>query len=165
VVPNLPICRFSAILLAAEGLAVDRQTQIDFILDHYENPRHCGALADADAVAQEVNPGCGDVVTIYLKADAAGCIQAISFEGDGCTISLAAASIVTEMFADKTLTDVEAASPDAILNLIGREIAATRLKCVALGLNALKEAARRLRNADSVPRLFGHGRLGFRISQ
>ena len=86
---------------------MDRQAQIDFILDHYENPRHYGALADADASAQGVNPGCGDVVTIYLRADGDGRIEAMSFEGEGCTISQAGASIVTEMFTGKTLTDVE----------------------------------------------------------
>ncbi|MCX6029868.1 MAG: iron-sulfur cluster assembly scaffold protein [Chloroflexi bacterium] len=125
---------------------MDRQSQIDFILDHYENPRHYGALADASATAQGVNPGCGDVVTIYLKADGGGRIAAISFEGEGCTISQAGASIVTEMFTGKTLADVENTSAEAILDLLGREIAATRLKCATLGLNTTKEAVRRLRN-------------------
>jgi nitrogen fixation protein NifU and related proteins len=123
---------------------MDRQAQIDFILDHYENPRHYGALADAAASAQGINPGCGDVVTIYLKAGGDGRIEAIAFEGDGCTISQAGASIVTEMFTGKTLAEVENTPAEAILDLMGREIAATRLKCAALGLNTTKEAARRL---------------------
>jgi nitrogen fixation NifU-like protein len=124
---------------------MDRQTQIDFVLDHYENPRHYGALADADATAQGINPGCGDVVTIYLKTDAAGRITGLSFEGEGCTISQAGASIATEMFAGKTLAEVENTPAEAILELIGREIAGARLKCAVLGLNMTKEAARRLR--------------------
>ena len=123
---------------------MDRQAQIDFILDHYENPRHRGTLADASATAQGVNPGCGDVVTIYLKTDGAGRISALTFEGEGCTISQAGASIVAEMLSGKTLADVEATSPDVILDLLGREIAGTRLKCAVLGLNTLKEAVRRL---------------------
>ena len=113
---------------------MDRQAQIDFILDHYENPRHYGALAAADASARGVNPGCGDVVTVYLKADAAGSITGLSFEGEGCTISQAGASIVTEMFTGKTLADVEATPPEAILDLMGREIAATRLKMRDVGV-------------------------------
>jgi nitrogen fixation NifU-like protein len=125
---------------------MDRQSQIDFILDHYENPRHYGALPDADAVAQGINPGCGDVVLIYLKATSEGRISAITFEGEGCTISQSGASIVTEMFTGKTLADVEAASAEAILDLMGREIAATRLKCVTLGLNTAKDAVRALRH-------------------
>jgi nitrogen fixation NifU-like protein len=128
---------------------MDRQAQIDFILDHYENPRRYGALADASATARGVNPGCGDVVTIYLKADGAGRITGLSFEGEGCTISQAGASIVTEMFAGKTLTDVEATPAEAILDLMGREIVATRLRCVTLGLNTAKEAVRRCRPPNS----------------
>ena len=123
---------------------MDRQAQIDFILDHYENPRHRGALVDATIVQRGGNPGCGDDVTFYLKADGEGQIGAISFEGDGCTISQAACSIVAEMFSGKTLAEVEATSPDVILDLLGREIAGTRLKCATLGLNTVKEAVRRL---------------------
>jgi len=124
---------------------MDRQAQIDFILDHYESPRHYGPLADATVVQKGSNPGCGDVVTIYLTADAAGRITGLSFEGEGCTISQAGASIVTEMFADKTLADLESTPSDVILDILGREIAGTRLKCATLGLNTVKEAVRMLR--------------------
>jgi nitrogen fixation NifU-like protein len=124
---------------------VDRQAQIDFILDHYESPRHYGALADATVVQKGGNPGCGDVVTFYLKVDGDGRIGAISFEGAGCTISQAASSLVTEMFTGKTLAEVDATPSDAILDILGREIAGTRLKCATLGLNTAKEAVRVLR--------------------
>ena len=124
---------------------MDRQARIDFILDHYENPRHYGPLAEATIIQKGGNPGCGDVVTFYLKVDGDDRIRRISFEGDGCTISQAASSIVTEMFTGKTLADVEATSPDVILDLLGREIAGTRLKCAMLGLNTTKEAVRALR--------------------
>ena len=123
---------------------MDRQAQIEFILDHYESPRHYGALADASVVQKGGNPGCGDVVTFYLKVDSDGHIAGISFEGEGCTISQAASSVVTEMFAGKTLADVEATSSDTILDILGREIAGTRLKCATLGLNTTKEAVRTL---------------------
>jgi nitrogen fixation protein NifU and related proteins len=124
---------------------VDRQSQIDFILEHYENPRHYGPLADATIVQKGGNPGCGDVVTFYLKVNGDDRIEAISFEGEGCTISLAASSIVTEMFTGKTLAEVESTSSEAILDILGREIAGTRLKCATLGLTATKEAVRVLR--------------------
>ncbi len=133
-------------ILPHERPPVDRQAQIDFILDHYENPRHYGPLADVSATAKGVNPGCGDVVTVYLKADGDGRIAAITFEGEGCTISQAGTSIVTEMFTGKMVADVEATSAETILDLMGHEIAATRLKCATLGLNTTKEAVRRLRN-------------------
>ncbi len=127
---------------------MDRQAQIDFILDHYENPRHYGPIEDATIVQKGGNPGCGDLVTFYLKVDGEGQIQEISFEGDGCTISQAASSMVTEMLTGKTLADVEATSSEALLDLLGREIAGTRLKCATLGLNTAKEAVRRLPRAD-----------------
>ena len=127
---------------------MDRQAQIDFILDHYESPRHYGPLADATVVQEGGNPGCGDVVTFYLKVDGGGRIDAISFEGDGCTISQAGASIATEMFIGRTLAEVEATTADVILDILGREIAGTRLKCATLGLNTTKEAVRRLRTGD-----------------
>ena len=124
---------------------MDRQAQIDFILDHYENPRHYGPMADATVVQKGGNPGCGDVVTFYLKIGGEDRVKAISFEGDGCTISLAAASIVTEMFTGKTLAEIETTPSEAILDILGREIAGTRLKCATLGLNTTKEAVRVLR--------------------
>lgn len=127
---------------------MDRQAQIDFILDHYESPRHYGPLERPTIVQKGGNPGCGDVVTFYLAVDGGGRISAISFEGDGCTISQAASSMVTEMFTGKTIEDVESTSPDTILDLLGREIAGTRLKCAMLGLNTTKEAVRELRRRE-----------------
>lgn len=127
---------------------MDRQAQIDFILDHYENPRHYGPLEDATVVQKGGNPGCGDIVTFYLKVDGDGRIEGISFEGEGCTISQAASSIVTEMFAGKTLEDVENTPHDLILDILGREIAGTRLKCATLGLNTTKDAVRAVRRHE-----------------
>lgn len=124
---------------------MDRQAQIDLILDHYENPRHYGPLPDATAVRKGSNPGCGDVVVFYLRVEPNGQIAAISFEGEGCTISQAAASIAAEMLADKTLAEVEAMQPEAILCEIGQEITSTRVGCATLGLNTAKEAARAVR--------------------
>jgi nitrogen fixation NifU-like protein len=127
---------------------VNRQEQIDFIIEHYEHPYRHGPIPDATIAQKGGNPGCGDLLTIYLKVDGDGRIGDISFDGDGCTISQAAASMVTEMFEGKTLDDVENASSDEILDRLGREIAATRLKCATLGLNTTKAAVRVLRRAQ-----------------
>ena len=95
------------------------------------------------------NPGCGDVVTFYLKVNGDDRIEAISFEGEGCTISLAGASVVTEMFTGKTLADVGGhAGRGDPGHLLGREIAGTRLKCATLGLNTVKAAVRHLHITD-----------------
>ena len=124
---------------------MDRQAKIDFILDHYESPRHYGTLADATIVQKGGNPGCGDVVTFYLKIGNEGRIDGVAFEGDGCTISLAASSMVAERLAGMPVAEIEALSADTILDLLGREIAGTRLKCATLGLNTVKEAVRLVR--------------------
>ena len=124
---------------------MDRQAKIDFILEHYEDPRHYGPTDPADVVMQGGNPGCGDIITIYLKSDEHDHIRGLSFEGAGCTISQAAASMVLEMFADKTLTDIESAPQEMIIDLLGREIAATRLRCATLGLTTAQNAVRELR--------------------
>ena len=120
----------------------ERQAKIDFILEHYEHPYHYGALEDAAVTQKGGNPGCGDIVTVYLKVDDAGRITGLSFEGEGCTISQAGTSIVMEMFEGKTVDDVENTEPEVILDLLGREIASTRLRCATLGISTTKEAVR-----------------------
>ncbi len=124
---------------------MDRQAKIDFILDHYEDPRGHGVTEPADIVMQGGNPGCGDIVTIYLQTDGAKQITGLSFEGEGCTISQAATSMVMEKFQGKTLEDIETAESGAIIDLIGREIASTRLRCATLGLTTAQNAVRELR--------------------
>ena len=127
---------------------MDRQAKIDFILDHYESPRHYGALEDATVVQKGGNPGCGDIVTFYLTVDGDGRVEQISFEGEGCTISMAASSMVTELFTGKTLAEVESTPSDVILEMLGRELAATRPKCATLGLDTTKNAVRELRRRE-----------------
>ncbi len=129
---------------------VDRQEKIDFILEHYEHPFRHGLLPDATVQQKGGNPGCGDVLTMYLKVAEDGRIEDISFEGEGCTISMAAASMVTEMFQGKTLADVEETPADTILDLLGREIASTRLKCATLSLNTTKAAVQQLRSRQEM---------------
>lgn len=129
---------------------MDRQAKIDFILDHYENPRNYGPLPDPTVVQKGGNPGCGDIVTIYLKINGEGLVEDLHFEGEGCTISQAATSMVTEMFKGKTLDEVETTPLDTILDLLGREIAATRLRCATLGMTTVKEAVRRFRREESL---------------
>lgn len=123
-----------------------RQDYIDFLLDHYQNPRHHGALEDADVVRPGGNPGCGDVVTIYLKVDpVTDKIVGLTFEGEGCTISQASASVLTEMTEDMTLAEVEAMSHDDLLDTLGRDVVMSRPRCAMLSLDTLKSAAREYR--------------------
>ncbi len=119
---------------------MDRQSQIEFILDHFENPRNHGKLDGADVVSDGGNPGCGDIVTIYLKVDDDERVRQVTFEGQGCTISQAAASLVTEMVAGQPLDDVLDLSYDAIIDELGREVVMSRPRCATLALGTVKAA-------------------------
>jgi nitrogen fixation NifU-like protein len=124
----------------------DRQEQIELLLDHYRSPRHRGALSDADVVMPGGNPGCGDIVTIYLKGeDDHAHIAAVTFEGEGCTISQAAASMLMEAIHDGRLSMEQVLSMDyhAMIESLGREVVASRPKCATLALGTLKAAIRK----------------------
>jgi nitrogen fixation protein NifU and related proteins len=125
---------------------VDRQEAIEFLLDHYQNPRNHGALEHADVTMPGGNPGCGDVVTMYLKVDDAGeRVEQVSFEGSGCTISQAAASILTEMVEGKPLALVDEMDFNDMIDELGREVVNTRPRCATLALGTLKAAITKYR--------------------
>lgn len=123
----------------------DKQAYIDFILDHYQNPRNRGALAEPDIVLKGGNPGCGDIVTMYLRLDGDQRIADVSFEGEGCTISQAAASIMTGKVLGKPLAEVGELGAETVVDEMGRDLVANRLRCATLALNTLKAAGKRYR--------------------
>jgi nitrogen fixation NifU-like protein len=121
-------------------MQMDREELMAFILDHYESPRNYGSIEGAHVVQKGGNPGCGDIVTVYLKVGEQGKIEDISFEGEGCIVSQAATSIVTDIVKDKTVEEVESMSPDVISDVIGKELAMARPSCATLGLTTVKLA-------------------------
>ena len=121
----------------------DRQAFIDNILDHYENPRHRGKLEDATVSIKGGNPGCGDIIEAYLKLDENERIVDASFDGEGCTISQAAASILSEQIIGKTLQEVQDMDHTQFIEDLGREVVINRLKCATLALNTVKAAERK----------------------
>lgn len=124
---------------------MDRQAYIENILDHYEHPRNRRSIPDATVTLKGGNPGCGDIVTLYLKIDGEERITDVGFEGEGCTISQAAASMLTEMIRGKTLNEVTAMSHDDFVDELGREVVISRPKCATLALNTAKAAERKYR--------------------
>ena len=125
---------------------MDRQEAIETLIDHYENPRHRHKLDDPDVTMPGGNPGCGDVILIYLKAGEDGKpVADVSWEGEGCTISQAAASILMELVHDEswTLQDIIDTDYTDMMDLLGREVVQTRTRCATLALGTLKAAARR----------------------
>jgi nitrogen fixation NifU-like protein len=124
---------------------MDRETQLQLLVDHYRRPRHRGPMPDADAHVPGGNPGCGDVITMHLKADPAGeRVERVSFEGEGCTLSQAAASILAERFNRErpTLDEVRRFTPERMIDLLGRELVESRPRCATLALGTLQAAAR-----------------------
>lgn len=121
---------------------MDREEFVEILLDYYENPRNRGALEGAQLHASGGNPGCGDLVTMYAKLDESGHLTDVSFEGEGCTISQAAASMLTEVAQGKSLSEVEEMNYDELIDLLGREVVSVRPRCATLGLSILKSAAR-----------------------
>src|ERR1700679_2527323 len=84
-----------------------RELYQDVILDHSKHPRHFGRLAGATHTAEGFNPLCGDKVSVYLNGDGAGRIADIAFEGKGCAISQASASLMTDMLVGRTVAEAE----------------------------------------------------------
>ncbi len=119
---------------------MSRQHYIDKFVDHYEFPRHRGVLPEADIIAHEVNAGCGDIITIYLNVGEGDIAEIIQFEGEGCTISQGAASILLEMVQRRPLAEIEAIDYNDLVEALGKEIISTRVRCATLGLKTLKAA-------------------------
>ena len=108
------------------------------ILDHYRNPRNKGRLDNPTHMHEEHNPLCGDVIHIDLHVNDEDVIEEVRFEGDGCAISQASASMLTEMIQGKTLEEAKQVSKEDILEALGIDIGPVRLKCALLSLKVLK---------------------------
>ncbi|MCU0973364.1 MAG: SUF system NifU family Fe-S cluster assembly protein [Burkholderiales bacterium] len=135
-----------------------RELYQEVIFDHYKRPRNFHRLSGADCFAEGHNPLCGDRITVYLKTND-GVIEDVSFEGSGCAISTASASLMTEVLKGKTLADVERlfegfhamvtdgdGSPHADLGklevLSGVREFPARVKCATLAWHTLNAALR-----------------------
>lgn len=113
----------------------------EVILQHYRAPHNFGPLEGADRVAEESNPLCGDHITLRLKVDGATRkIDAVRFEGDGCAISMASASMLTDRLAGRTLDEAAALTRDDVLKLLGIPLSPVRVKCALTGFAALGKA-------------------------
>ena len=118
------------------------ENRMKMIMDHYENPRNFGALDRPTATLRGGNPNCGDTLNIYIRMDGENIIEDISFDGEGCTISQAAASLLTEFVKGKTVERVGELDSDYLKELLGKDIMVTRPKCSRLALETLKSWVR-----------------------
>ncbi len=109
----------------------------DIILDYYRNPRNFGELPNPDVRAKDSNPLCGDIIEMQLKIKD-GKVDDIRFQGKGCAISQASASMLTEVVKGKPLDEIKALGKPDVLELLGIDPGPTRIKCALLGLKVLK---------------------------
>lgn len=120
---------------------LSRQDYIDNILDHHDHPRNRRVIESATIEASGGNPGCGDIVVMYADVDEEGRITDASFQGEGCTISQSAASMLTEELVGKTLDEVRKMSYEDVIEDMGRDVVSTRTRCATLALTIMKSAS------------------------
>jgi nitrogen fixation NifU-like protein len=116
----------------------------EHVLDHYEDPYHRGPCAHATHADEGKNPLCGDVIRyeleLDLELDGAGRIKQVFFEGTGCCISQASASMLAERMDGKTLEELSAFEATEMLDLFGPRLTPNRQKCCLLPWRVLKSA-------------------------
>ncbi|MEZ4516822.1 MAG: iron-sulfur cluster assembly scaffold protein [Chloroflexota bacterium] len=118
------------------------------IIDLYEHPLNYGELEDPNFTYEDDNPLCGDVIRIDVRLDDDGRVAEIAWSGDGCAISQASASLLTEEVKGLTLDDVKAFPKEQLLELIGVPLSMARVKCALLSLKVLKAGAYGIPDSD-----------------
>ncbi len=117
---------------------------MDMLMDHYENPRNTGVLANADFVQHGGHSGCGDTITVYVKMDG-WVVKDVRFEGRGCMVSQAAASLITSKIGGQNAEEVLVTGKESMIDILGKEIVVRRPRCSMLALDTIKSGLLRIK--------------------
>jgi nitrogen fixation NifU-like protein len=118
----------------------EEQVYQEHVLDHYEDPYHRGSCDAATHGHEDDNPLCGDVIRVELRIDPEGTIQQAWFDGEGCCISQASASMLMEHIEGKSVEQVKRFSAEQMLDLFGARLTPNRQKCCLLSWRVLQSA-------------------------
>lgn len=118
---------------------MNEEIYTELILEHNKNPSNFGRLEDADSHSRDLNPSCGDVIEIFLKFNDKK-LSDVKFDGKGCAVSQASASMLTEAIKEKTVEELIDFNKDDMLNLLGISLTPLRRKCALLGFKVMKVA-------------------------
>jgi len=124
--------------------------QFDIILDHYDQPRNHGHLEDPDYSFEEGNPVCGDIIRFDINTND-NRITKVNFSGEGCVISQATGSMLSELIKDKTLDEVRELDANDIFSVLGIRLSPIRYKCALLSLKVIKAALFDIKEWPEVP--------------
>jgi len=113
------------------------------ILDHYRNPRNYGELEDPTFSHVGENTACGDEIEVFVALDEEERVEAVTFTGDGCAISQAAASLLSEEVRGMTIEELYDLDRDDVLELLGVEVTPMRIKCAVLAEKVIQDGAKR----------------------
>ncbi|WP_435155679.1 Fe-S cluster assembly sulfur transfer protein SufU [Haladaptatus sp. DFWS20] len=112
------------------------------ILDHYRSPRNYGELEESHFTHEGVNPSCGDELEFDVALDDdEETIERVAFRGDGCAISQASASMLSQRLPGMTLDEVEEMDRDDVIDMLGVDISPMRVKCAVLAEKVVQDGA------------------------